>query len=41
MFIVLGVPNQEEVKESGQEKRKERRKIYTPLVGLSRSKSVV
>jgi hypothetical protein len=31
MFIVLGVPNQEEVKESGREKRKERRKIYTPF----------
>ena len=31
MFIVLGVPNQEEVKESGREKRKERRKIHTPF----------
>ena len=31
MFIVLGVLNQKEVKESGREKRKERRKIYTPL----------
>ena len=31
MFIALGVPNQEEVKESGREKRKERRKFYTPF----------